>query len=350
MKTAVAMSGGIDSSTAIVLLKEMGHEVVGITARFFPGPASEQSITDAKAIADQLHIPHYIVTAEDDFAEQVVDPFCRAYLRGRTPNPCVMCNPKIKFKTLIEYARSLGCEKVATGHYSNIRQTDSGRFYISRGPDPAKDQTYFLFRLSQETLANILFPLGGYVKEKIREIAVKHNLVVADKAESQEICFIPDDDYAGFIENRTGTVPPPGDIVDAEGTVLGQHKGIHKYTIGQRRGLGISAPYPLYVVEIDAGQNRIIAGYKDELNKTGVLVNDITYMKATSLDKLDVYVKTRSTQRPVKARIEEQNEAGSVEIAATFEEAQTGISPGQAAVFYNEDGDVLGGGTIDKGL
>jgi len=347
------MSGGVDSSMAAILLKEAGHEVTGITAElsaslmarhfgYSTGPANAES---ARRIADIFGFPHYTVNLEEDFYSLVVSPFCREYLSGKTPNPCVRCNPMIKFGGLFRYAKTLNCEKMATGHYARIKKSGSGRYYIARSAEAAKDQSYFLFMLSQESMKDIIFPLGDCTKDRVLAMAEERHLAVAKRPESQEICFIPDDRYADFIERTSETLPGPGDIVDTGGAVVGRHRGIHAYTIGQRRGLGIAATRPLYVVGIDAEHNRIIAGHREELETGALFATDIHYMKETNLDGLSVLVKTRSTQMPAPARLKE--EQGGILVA--FEEPQIGISPGQAAVFYNDEMDVLGGGIIERG-
>jgi tRNA-uridine 2-sulfurtransferase len=358
MRVAVAMSGGVDSSVAAVLLKEMGHEVYGVTAKIlmcadmdgceprFDVCCSPESIRDAKDTARRFGIPHTVLDVEDDFSREVIDPFCREYLQGRTPSPCIHCNARIKFKKLIEFAHSIGCEKLVTGHYAGVSETAFGRYYVSMGSDRGKDQSYFLFSLDQDILRNVLFPLGGYRKEEIRALAARHALPVAHKPESQEICFVLDNDYPRYIERRTGVVPPPGDIVDTEGRVLGRHRGIHRYTVGQRRGLGIAALEPLYVISIDVARNLIVAGPRKSLLRDGLIAVDVTVMKTESLHGLRVLVRTRSSQPPFTAALEEIPEG----IIARFDEPQAGITPGQAAVFYDDDGGILGGGWISRSL
>ena len=348
MKIAVGLSGGIDSSVTALLLKREGHEVVGLTAGTFTEKMTYKSpfmspanIDDIIKISQMLDFELHMLPVAVDFTSLVIDPFCREYLEGRTPNPCVMCNPLVKFKTLETKARDLGCDALATGHYAQIN-TCSGRYCVSMAVDSNKDQSYFLYRLSQETLSYLRFPLGGYTKPEIREIAREAGLPVAERPDSQEICFIPDNRYAEFIENHTGAIPQAGSMIDTSGKVLGKHKGIHRYTIGQRRGLGIAAPYPLYVLSLNPCDNTITVGYKEELNTSGMIVNDIVYMKNDSLNGLRARVKIRSTHTPVDVDIQENDGM----LYGYFIQSQEGVSPGQSAVFYDDNGDILAGGII----
>ena len=348
MKIAVAMSGGIDSSVTAVMLKDRGHEVIGITARFLPSSVIndrvyEAALNDAKIIASLYNFPHYEYNFSELFQENVIDYFCGEYLAGRTPNPCVICNRYVKFAELIKAADDLGCEMIATGHYT-IKKEYNGRFFLSMSPDHSKDQSYFLYMLTQEQLEKTLFPLGNLTKNDIRLFASKINLPLKDKADSQEICFIPENEYIHFIEDYTGTEPQPGNIIDSAGKIIGRHNGIYRYTIGQRRGMGISAPEPLYVTGIDPLNNRIIAGPKDELLIRSLETKNCFHMKYEIKNKVKVMIKARSTQIPVEGTVSGNGERFNV----VFTKPQTGISPGQSAVFYDNENDIIGGGIIDK--
>src|SRR5689334_24382023 len=289
MKIAVAMSGGVDSSAAAAILKEQGHDLVGFTMQLWdqrrginvdengdPLPSrccSLDDVYDARRVAEELDFPFYVLNLERDFEHEVVQPFVTSYLNGETPIPCVACNSRLKFASLDRLAVSLGCEKVATGHYARVEFDETTKRYrLLRGKNEQKDQSYFLWELTQEQLSRALFPLGEMSKPEAREAARQHNLAgVSEKKESQEICFVPDGDYAGFIdryleyENATERLPGAGEIVDKAGKVIGKHEGIHRYTVGQRRGIGISDERPLYVVSIDADKNRVTAGSSEEL-------------------------------------------------------------------------------------
>src|SRR5919112_456978 len=291
MKIAVAMSGGVDSSAAAAILKEQGHELVGFTMQLWdqrrginvdengdPLPSrccSLDDVYDARRVAEELGFPFYVLNLERDFERDVVAPFVQSYLEGETPIPCVACNSRLKFASLDRTALSVGCEKVATGHYARVEFDETNnRYRLLRGRDARKDQTYFLWELTQEQLSRSLFPLGEMTKEEVRDLARRHGLYVAEKRESQEICFVPDGDYAGFIdryleaEGREAERPARGEIVDTEGRVVGEHEGVHRYTVGQRRGLGVSRPLPLYVVRVEPESNRVVVGHDDELSSS----------------------------------------------------------------------------------
>src|SRR5437588_8306481 len=288
MKIAVAMSGGVDSSAAAAILKEQGHELVGFTMQLWsqrrgisvdangePLPSrccSLDDVYDARRVAEELGFPFYVLNLEQEFERDVVQPFVASYLNGETPIPCVACNSRLKFASLDKLAASLGCQKVATGHYARVEFDEAmNRYRLLRGRDPQKDQSYFLWELRQDQLSRALFPLGELSKSDARQAARDNQLAVAEKKESQEICFVPDGDYAGFIdrylaaEQQTDRQPSVGEIVSTNGEVLGKHSGIHRYTIGQRRGIGIAQSRPLYVLNVNASENRVVVGYDDEL-------------------------------------------------------------------------------------
>jgi tRNA-uridine 2-sulfurtransferase len=367
MKIAVAMSGGVDSSAAAAILKAEGHELVGFTMQLWnqrrgisvdadgePLPSrccSLDDVYDARRVASELGFPFYVLNLERDFERDVVEPFVASYLAGETPIPCVACNSRLKFNALDRMARSLGCERVATGHYARVRHDEAAsRHRLLRGLDARKDQTYFLWELTQAQLSRAMFPLGEKRKPEAREAARAAGLAsVAEKAESQEICFVPDGDYAGFIdrylevEGRADEAHGAGEIVDASGTVLGTHGGAHRYTVGQRRGLGLSRELPVYVLRVEAERNRVVVGGADELLSkefTAAGVNWVAFDEPDKPVRADVRVRYRHQEAP--ANIEP---VGRGRVRVTFDEPQRAITPGQATVFYRGE-EVVGGGWI----
>ena len=368
MKIAVAMSGGVDSSAAAAILKEQGHELVGFTMQLWnqrrgisvdengdPLPSrccSLDDVYDARRVAEEIGFPFYVLNLEREFERDVVQPFVASYLSGETPIPCVSCNSRLKFASLDRLAAGLGCEKVATGHYARVGyDPKTNRYRLLRGRNPQKDQSYFLWELTQDQLSRALFPLGEMSKPEVRDVARNHELAVAEKQESQEICFVPDGDYAGFIdryleaEGALDRIPSEGDLVDSFGQVIGQHGGIHRYTIGQRRGIGIAAERPLYVTSIDVATNQVAVGSIEELLSrefTAMGVNWIALDNPSDPVRAEVRVRYRHDAAPATI-IPLENARAQVR----FDESQRAITPGQATVFYRGD-EVLGGGWIVK--
>jgi tRNA-specific 2-thiouridylase len=362
------MSGGVDSSAAAAILKEQGHELVGFTMQLWnqrrgisvdengePLPSrccSLDDVYDARRVAEELGFPFYVLNLEREFERDVVQPFVASYLDGETPIPCVACNSRLKFASLDRLALSLGCEKVATGHYARVDYDETTRRHrLLRGRDSQKDQSYFLWELTQEQLSRSLFPLGELSKSDARQSARDSGLAVAEKAESQEICFVPDGDYAGFIdrylesEGQLDRVPVAGEIVNTNGAAIGAHNGIHHYTIGQRRGIGISAAQPLYVTGIDTTNNRVIVGDQDELLSqefTAAGVNWIALDDPSEPVRAEVRVRYRHTAEPATITPQAEHRAH-----IEFDEPQRAITPGQATVFYR-GAEVVGGGWIVK--
>lgn len=351
-RIVVAMSGGVDSSVTAALLKDQGYDVVGITLQLYDHGAAVQrkgaccagqDIHDARRVADAIGIPHYVLDYESRFADAVMDEFADSYLRGETPVPCVRCNQTVKFRDMLETAQDLGAKALATGHYL-MREGDESGAKLYRGKDPLKDQSYFLFATTQTQADFLRFPLGGMSKEETRALAEKYDLSVAAKAESQDICFVPDGDYAKVIERIRPGAAAPGDIVDLAGNMLGRHDGIIGYTIGQRRGLGIAVGDPLYVVRLDPATNRVIVGPKEALLVAKLTLKEMNWLGDAPLgiDGQKVEVKLRSTQNPLGATIYGADN-GWAELVLDAPEG--GVSPGQAAVIY--DGTrLLGGGWI----
>lgn len=353
-----AMSGGVDSSVATALLLEQGYEVIGVTMQVWPelSPAEEArrggccsitAVNDAQLVAEQLGIPYYVFNMQDVFQETVIDYFVEEYLSGRTPNPCIACNKYIKFDAFLQKALQLGCDYVATGHYARIERDASGRYQLYRGRDREKDQTYALYDLRQEQLARTLFPLADLTKPEVRELAGKYGFINANKPDSQEICFVIDNDYGAFIEKQAPGRVVPGPIYDTAGRRLGTHKGLAHYTIGQRRGLGLSSPEPLYVVALDVAENALIVGTADEVFFAGLKAGDMNWIAFERLEEpLEVGAKIRYKSPEARATV---YPAADGQVLVEFHEPQRAVTPGQSVVFY--DGDrVLGGGIITEAL
>ncbi len=348
-KVAVAMSGGVDSSLAAGLLKNEGFEVVGVSLRLWDCQRQEpENCSDymgARRVAGLFGLPHVLLDMRSEFAENVVKPFARSYLAGATPNPCVACNRDFKLGRLLEWAKSQGIHYVATGHYARVvHDSSTGQCSLMRGRDGKKDQSYFLFSLSQGQLAHTLFPLGEWRKEEVRQRARYFGLPVADRPESQDICL---GDYKALVKSFAGEGElGRGEIVDPSGKVLGVHGGIHQFTIGQRKGLGISSPYPLYVLEIDERSKRVVVGKKEELSCRGLVAHRVNWIEFWGGDEIaaEVQVRYRSASIPCLIR---PDGAGRYEVR--FREIFPPVTPGQAAVFYREDR-VLGGGWIEKAI
>jgi tRNA-uridine 2-sulfurtransferase len=359
---AVAMSGGVDSSTVAAMLRAEGQNVIGLTMQLWNQrrlagregmPESVQGrccslddVYDARRVAQQIGIPYYVVNHEDRFERDVVRPFVEEYLSGRTPVPCSLCNNHLKFDQLLIVARQIGAEHVATGHYARVVYDDArGRWLLKRPADRSKDQTYFLFGLTQDQLSRTLFPLGDMTKPEVRELARRHGLALAEKPDSQEICFVPGGDYKRFIDaylaERGGALPnTAGELVTTSGEVLGEHAGIHNFTVGQRKGLGVATGSPLYVIQISGADHRVVVGDAADLYSRTVCTRRVNLIAMDDLrEPQRVTVKIRHRHEPAAAKIER---AGSDEILITFDEPQRAITPGQAAVFY--DGEVVVGG------
>lgn len=347
-KVIAAMSGGVDSSVVAKLLADQGHDALGITLHLHDSNdvtcGTSKEAADARAVADALGIEHRTLDYAHCFTEQVIDRFCASYLKGETPNPCVECNRRVKFRTLLDIRESLGCSHVATGHYARIDfDAESGRYLLKKGLDESKDQSYVLYTLSQDDLAHTLFPLGCLPKQDVRAIAAHAGFINADKPESQDICFIPDGDYRAFIQRHTGRTLPPGNIVDVEGNVLGQHTGLDCYTIGQRKGICVAAAYPLYVCRKDMERNELVVGPAEQATCTSVMVEDVNWISVPCLEEpLNALVKTFYRQKPLPTRIVP---IGSNAARLEFDSPVRACAPGQSAVFYDEDV-VIGGGTI----
>ena len=351
-RVLVAMSGGVDSSMVAALLLEQGYDVVGVTMRLSEESrenasdekAATSSVDDARRVADMLGIVHYVVDFTAPFERTVIDYFLDEYQRGRTPNPCVVCNRHIKFGALLRQAEELGASYIATGHYARIERGADGVYRLRKAQNYAKDQSYVLYHLNQETLAHILLPLGRFSKDETRSMAEEYHLPVAHKAESQEICFVPHDDYKAYLRKRRPASVQRGEIVDQAGNVLGMHEGISFYTIGQRKGLGIAAPEPLYVIALDSAENRVIVGSSEAVYAQELIASDPRWTMWEELrEERTVQAKIRYGKREAAATVVPEG----VYVRVRFAEPQRAVTPGQSVVFYEND-ILLGGGIIDR--
>jgi tRNA-specific 2-thiouridylase len=350
----VGMSGGVDSSVAAYLLKKQGYDVIGVTMQIWQDEEQEvqeehggccglSAVDDARRVAAKLDIPYYVMNFKKEFQENVIDYFVSEYTKGRTPNPCIACNRYVKWESLLTRSLAIGADYIATGHYARVVQLENGRYTLQQSATKAKDQTYALYNLTQEQLARTLMPVGAFDKDQIRQIAQEIDLPVANKPDSQDICFVPDGDYATFIDSQTGQTLAPGNFVMTDGTILGKHKGITHYTVGQRKGLGLSLGFPSYVLEIRPETNEVVIGTKEESMTYTLQANQLNFMSIEDLtEPMRVFAKIRYNHKGAWCTIEK---IGEDLLLATFEEAQRAVTPGQAVVFY--DGEyVLGGGCI----
>lgn len=357
-KVVVGMSGGVDSSVAAYLLKEQGYDVIGVTMQIWQdedvfkqsqegGCCGLSAVEDARRVAAVLGIPYYVMNFKADFQKYVIDYFVKEYERAYTPNPCIACNRYVKWESLLHRSLEIGADYIATGHYARVKKLPNGRYTIANSVTAAKDQTYALFNLTQEQLSRTLMPVGEYEKPQIREIAEKIGLPVAHKSDSQDICFVPDHDYASFIREETGRTYEPGNFVDSEGNILGQHKGLIHYTIGQRKGLGITAETPLFVKELSPDTNEVVIGKNEELFTDTCYVSEVNFMSREMISDGDVAIgKVRYSHKGAPCKLYPKENGM---IKCVFDEPQRAMTPGQAAVFY-EDGNILCGGTIEKNL
>lgn len=355
-RVLLGMSGGVDSSVAAILLQQQGYEVVGATFRTWDsvsescmdnkkGCCTVESMMEAKDLAEKLGMEHHFLDYRNLFKETVTRNFIDEYLHGRTPNPCAVCNRVIKWGEMIQFAKSINCDKIATGHYANIG-FENNRYFVRKGIDKSKDQSYFLWQLSQESLARTLFPLGHYEKSKIRAIAAQHGFTkMSEKADSQELCFIPDNDYRKFLKENVPAIHQigRGKFISVTGKEIGTHDGYHNFTVGQRKGLGVALGFPVFVVNIDAESNTVTVGEKSDLLKNELTVSNVNLMKFSQWEKQKtLFTKIRYRSKPVSSQVYFDNN----KIKIIFDESVSAITPGQNAVFYDGD-DIVGGGIID---
>lgn len=353
-RVVVGLSGGVDSAAAAYLLKKEGHQVIGATLRTWEAGSGAYSrccdISDARRTAMQLGIPYYNINSLPEFSEHVTQPFIRAYVEGLTPNPCVVCNRYVKWERMLSFADEVNADCIATGHYARIERLQSGRYTVRQASEAARDQTYMLYMLTQKQLSRTLMPLADLSKDEVRRIASEAGLDVAGKRDSQEICFVLDDGgYADYISSHyDGILPPPGDFLDTEGRVVGKHRGIINYTVGQRKGLGIALGHPVYVKEIDPERNAVILGDEDSVRMDEITVRELCFMGIEGMsigESIEAFVKIRYHHPAVPAVIEM---TGPDEVMIRFAEAVKAPAPGQAAVFYDSGMRVMGGGTISR--
>lgn len=352
-RVVVGLSGGVDSAVAAYLLREQGHQVIGVTLRTWQADSGAYSrccdISDARRTAMQLGIPYYNINSLPEFSAHVTEPFIDAYIRGLTPNPCINCNRYVKWERMLAFADEINAEFMATGHYACVVRCENGRYTFRQAASAGKDQTYMLYRLTQDQVARTMMPLAEYTKDEVRHIAEEAGLAVASKHDSQEICFVLDGGYADYIDQHTdGSLPPPGDFVDIEGKVLGRHKGIVNYTVGQRKGLGLALGYPAYVTEIDAEHNRVVIGDESAVCRREIVCRDINFMSIEDIkagESIEARVKIRYHHAAAPAVIERLDESG---VMVRFREPVKAPAPGQSAVFYDESDRVIGGGIIER--